>query len=121
MVLIASGILNNNFPISGPREQLNQITSYLDASFIYGSTKDQSDKLRDLSNKGILSVYHISWHTMLLGRWRVDNKKVLRLSKNSCLLGFSKWSSLIGDLVACSSHRIVLWFVISCTLHKIII
>ncbi|CAH1777105.1 unnamed protein product [Owenia fusiformis] len=31
----------------GPREQINQITSYLDASFVYGSTKKESDELRD--------------------------------------------------------------------------
>ena len=38
---------------SGPREQLNQLTSYLDASHIYGSNMEQMDKLRDKRNSGM--------------------------------------------------------------------
>ncbi|XP_063968758.1 peroxidasin homolog isoform X1 [Lytechinus pictus] len=34
-----------------PREQINQITSYIDASNVYGSTKEITDKLRDLNNE----------------------------------------------------------------------
>ncbi len=37
----------------GPREQLNQATHWLDASMVYGVTKEDNDKLRDLSNRGM--------------------------------------------------------------------
>lgn len=33
----------------GPREQLNQITAYLDASNVYGSSKERNQELRDAS------------------------------------------------------------------------
>ncbi|KAG9474573.1 hypothetical protein GDO78_004719 [Eleutherodactylus coqui] len=39
------------------REQVNMLTSYLDASNVYGSTEQESHELRDLSNqKGMLKV-----------------------------------------------------------------
>lgn len=34
----------------GPREQVNQATSYLDASHIYGSTVERASKLRAYQN-----------------------------------------------------------------------
>ncbi|XP_022102574.1 peroxidasin homolog isoform X3 [Acanthaster planci] len=40
-----------------PREQINQITSYIDASNVYGNTKGQADDLRDYTNnKGRLKA-----------------------------------------------------------------
>ena len=38
--------------MSGPSEQLNQVTSYIDASHVYGSTKKEMLELRDLNNPG---------------------------------------------------------------------
>ena len=36
----------------GPREQINQVTVWLDGSMVYGSTKEEAMRLRDLSNPG---------------------------------------------------------------------
>ncbi len=50
---ITSGIFNSIIP----REQINQITSYIDASNVYGSTKEQADDLRDFTdNLGRMKV-----------------------------------------------------------------
>ncbi len=40
-----------NKNIVEPRQQLNMITSYLDGSVVYGSSKKQADKLRFLNGK----------------------------------------------------------------------
>lgn len=40
----------------GPRDQINQVTSFIDASAIYGSSEKEEDDLRMFRNgKGILS------------------------------------------------------------------
>ena len=40
-----------NKDVVEPRQQLNTITSYLDGSAVYGSTKEQADKLRALNGE----------------------------------------------------------------------
>lgn len=37
--------------VAGPREQLNQLTSWLDASHVYGSKKDEAFLQRERGNK----------------------------------------------------------------------
>ena len=41
-----------NCVCTGPREQLNQVTHWLDGSEIYGSSKRELDLLRDFSDAG---------------------------------------------------------------------
>ncbi len=56
----------------GPREQINQITSYLDASNVYGSTDKYLSSLR-LYSKGIYS------NNVLLKKtnsFQIDSKKL---------------------------------------------
>ena len=52
-----SGSTSVFFDVITPRQQINQITSYIDASNVYGSTKHEAMELRDLSNnRGFLKV-----------------------------------------------------------------
>jgi len=51
------GLNRSNFVmVDGVRQQINEITSYHDASNIYGSDLERANNLRDLGNKGKLLV-----------------------------------------------------------------
>ncbi|KAK4296820.1 hypothetical protein Pmani_030713 [Petrolisthes manimaculis] len=49
----------------GPREQVNQVTSFIDASAVYGSSKEEADELRAFSG-GLLKVQRGPASTQIL-------------------------------------------------------
>ncbi|OXB70481.1 UNVERIFIED_CONTAM: hypothetical protein H355_003774, partial [Colinus virginianus] len=54
-------ILFGNLSALNPRQQINGLTSFLDASTVYGSTSTVENKLRNLTSEGLLRVnskYH---------------------------------------------------------------
>ncbi|XP_060628173.2 thyroid peroxidase [Anolis sagrei] len=51
------GILIGNLSILNPRQQINGLTSFIDASTVYGSTTTAENKLRNLTgNEGLLRI-----------------------------------------------------------------
>ncbi|NXM64697.1 PERT peroxidase, partial [Illadopsis cleaveri] len=54
-------ILFGNIPVLNTRQQINGLTSFLDASTVYGSTPAVENKLRNLTSKGLLRV-NLKYH-----------------------------------------------------------
>lgn len=55
--ICGSGMTSVFFDSIQPREQINQLTSYIDASQVYGFSEELADDLRDLTNdRGLLRV-----------------------------------------------------------------
>lgn len=61
------------FTILGPREQMNQLTAYLDLSFVYGSDNCDAKILRSFSG-GKLNVTRVSHGKALLPETK-DNEE----------------------------------------------
>ncbi|XP_068084341.1 thyroid peroxidase [Anabrus simplex] len=49
----------------GPRDQINQVTSFIDASNVYGSSEEEADRLR-LRRSGLLKYSRAQYHLPLL-------------------------------------------------------
>lgn len=94
----ASLLLSEN--IGAHREQLNAITSYVDASQVYGSTKEMADRLREYDERGSPTGY------LKMGMQTSNGRKLLPFdrdpdSKIECSTGIHKNRSdcfLSGDI-----------------------
>lgn len=74
---------------AAPIEQINAITSWVDASNVYGSSLDEANSLRDLSDpeRGLRTCFSLVWRHMtyiweivLKVEWRLRNLKLRKLT-----------------------------------------
>ncbi|XP_043188450.1 peroxidase-like [Amphibalanus amphitrite] len=66
----------------GPRDQINQITSYLDASNVYGSSDEEMTQLR-LFNGGMLRYTHLRYRKPLLPPGGADVHSECRMTNDN--------------------------------------
>lgn len=67
----------------GPREHLNTVTSFLDLSVTYGSSKEEQDKLRTFKN-GLLKFSRNKYGNVLLPRSETDDQCSSKSNSHYC-------------------------------------
>ncbi|KAM3725264.1 Heme peroxidase [Dirofilaria immitis] len=80
----------------GPREQVNQVTSFLDASNIYGSNVERANKLRAYRN-GLLLTQQNSRQNILLPN---TNDGTCWSNKQRCFLSGGEFTNLFPNQIA---------------------
>lgn len=65
--------------IVGAREQLNQLTSFLDASQIYGSSTQETSDLRDLTPGKLQIKTNNYYRVTSYGKWALPMRKRLEI------------------------------------------
>uniref|UniRef100_A0A1I7VHT5 Chorion peroxidase n=1 Tax=Loa loa TaxID=7209 RepID=A0A1I7VHT5_LOALO len=82
----------------GPREQINQVTSYLDASHIYGSNMERVNKLRAYRNGFLLTQQNSRYHSLL--RNTNDGTCTSNRSSQRCFLSGGEFTNLFPTQTA---------------------
>ncbi|XP_022248992.1 chorion peroxidase-like isoform X2 [Limulus polyphemus] len=81
----------------GPREQLNQLTAFIDASNVYGSTEEEERDLRSFQN-GLLRVSKLG-NVELLPKETDENAECERAQANSNFLCFKAGDERVNEQV----------------------
>ena len=92
------------FSFAGPRTQINEITSYIDANWVYGNDEKIARRLR-LFKGGLLKVSNPAW---LRKRFCHATKSVSNTATNFTMSNVVAWY-VIGNIISCLMFVIFIW------------
>ncbi|XP_042862256.1 dual oxidase-like [Penaeus japonicus] len=72
--------MTTGFSPNNPRQQLNEITPYLDGGLVYGTSKGWADALRTFSNGSLAQDGLLAWHDELGEGFPAENKQRLPMA-----------------------------------------